>query len=146
MKKIIIILITIFSFGFSQTGMMTDDGMGVWLNASVMNIDGDLNDVDGYGTGYALSFDYVMDVGFEIGLDYWIEVDGILGFFSDFSDTDYNPMDLSVMYHIKSDHEKEVKSIGGTISKFMTLLDTDMYVIPDKLSVFDNTSFSIIGN
>ena len=41
------------------------------------------------------------------------------------------------MYHIKSDHEKEVKSIGGTISKFMTLLDTDMYVIPDKLSVFD---------
>jgi len=41
------------------------------------------------------------------------------------------------MYQIKSDHEKEVKSIGSTINKFMTLLDADMYVIPDKLSVFD---------
>lgn len=41
------------------------------------------------------------------------------------------------MYQIKSDHEKEVKSIGATINKFMSLLNEDMYAIPDKLSVFD---------
>jgi len=41
------------------------------------------------------------------------------------------------MYQIKSDHEKQVKSIGSTISKFMTLLDKEMFAIPDKLSVFD---------
>ena len=41
------------------------------------------------------------------------------------------------MYCIGSDHEKEVKSIGKRIDKFMKLLNKDMYAIPDKLSLFD---------
>jgi len=47
-----------------------------------------------------------------------------------------HPLKLQ-MYQIKSDHEKEVKSIGRAIRRFMKLLDKDMYAIPDKLSVFD---------
>ena len=41
------------------------------------------------------------------------------------------------MYQVNSDHEKEVTTIGTIIHRFMRLLDEDMFVIPDKLSVFD---------
>ena len=139
MKKIIITLITVFSFGFSQTGMMTDDGMGVWLNASVMNIDGDLNDVDGFGTGYALGFDYMMDNGVEIGLDYWIQVDAMLGAIFDEVDIDYNPIDLSIMYHMKSD---DISWYGGlTMHDFTD--DSDFDLDTNSLTVGGYTDSNI---
>ena len=80
------------SFMFAQTGMVTDSGMGVWLNAHVMNIDSDVNDA--LDPAYALSFDYVMDNGLEIGLDYYIDFFGV---------EDFNPMDLGLTYHMRSE-------------------------------------------
>jgi len=91
MKNNIAILVLMLSFGFSQTGMMTDSGMGVWLNASVMNLDSDVN--DSLDPGYTLGFGYMTDKGIELSLDYWVDYHG----------ADFNPMDFSVMYHMKKD-------------------------------------------
>ena len=91
MKKYITVLLVILSFGFSQTGMMTNSGMGVWLNASVMNIDSDVN--DNLDPGYTLGFGYMTDKGIEITLDYWVDYHGF----------DFNSMYLGMMYDIKSD-------------------------------------------
>ena len=91
MKKMILMIIASSSFMFAQTGMVTDSGMGVWLNAAVMNIDSDVNDM--LDPAYALSFDYVMDNGLEIGLDYYLDYFGF---------NDYNPMDLHFTYHMNS--------------------------------------------
>ena len=88
MKKMILMIIASFSFMFAQTGMVTDSGMGVWLNAAVVNIDD--TDAD---PAYALSFDYVMDNGLEIGLDYYLDYFGL---------DDYSPMDLHFTYHMNS--------------------------------------------
>ena len=88
MKKMILMIIASSSFMFAQTGMVTDSGMGVWLNAAVVNIDD--TDAD---PAYALSFDYVMDNGLEIGLDYYLDYFGF---------NDYNPMDLHFTYHMNS--------------------------------------------
>jgi len=93
MKKNIIILIAVFSFGFSQTGMITNDGMGVWLNASVMNIDSDVNDF--LDPGYTLGFGYMIDMGIELSLNYWVDFYG--------GGSDFNPIDLGATYHMKGD-------------------------------------------
>ena len=69
---------------------------------------------------------------------------GVDDFFADLGCVSFYGMSQTIthstknqMYCIGSDHEKEVRSIGRRIDKFMKLLDTDMYAIPDKLSLFD---------
>ena len=86
MKKAITIFVTVLSFCFSQTGMVTDSGFGVWLNSSLYNIE--YTDADPY---YNLTLGYAMDNGVEIGLDYGLDdiMDGV--------------MNLDVNYHMKKD-------------------------------------------
>ena len=69
---------------------------------------------------------------------------GIDDFFANLGSVAFYGLDQTIshaiklqMYQIGSDHEKVVKSIGRTITKFMDKLSADMHVIPDKLSVFD---------
>ena len=111
MKKMILMIVASSSFMFAQTGMVTDSGMGVWLNAHVMNIDSDVNDV--LDPAYALSFDYVMDNGLEIGLDYFVESYGL----------DYNPMDLGFTYHMRN--EGMSWALGLNMHDFLDDLDVD---------------------
>ena len=92
MKKNIAMLMITFSLCFSQTGMLLDAGMGVWVNASVMNVDSDVN--DWFDPGYTVGFGYMTDNGIELTLDYWVD---FYGFGSDF-----NPMDVGAIYHMKS--------------------------------------------
>ena len=84
MKKVIMTLLVISGLCFTQTGMVSEGGMGVWLNANAMGI-GDNEDADAQ---YALSFDYVMGMGLELGVDYWLD------------DAMDGQMDLGVMYHM----------------------------------------------
>ena len=92
MKKVIMTLLVISGLCFTQTGVVSDGGMGVWLNARVMSIDSDVNDY--MDPAYTLSFDYMTDMGLEIGVDYWVDVHGL---------DDYNPMDLGLTYHMKGE-------------------------------------------
>ena len=84
MKKVIATLLIVSGLCFTQTGMVSEGGMGFWLNVNAMGI-GDMEDADAQ---YALSFDYVMDMGLELGVDYWLD------------DVMDGQMDLGVMYHM----------------------------------------------
>ena len=86
MKKMILMIVASSSFMFAQTGMVTDSGMGVWLNVNAVDMSD--NEADAQ---YALSFDYMMDMGLELGLDYWLD------------DAKDGMMDLGLMYHMKSE-------------------------------------------
>ena len=88
MKKMILMIIASSSFMFAQTGMVTDSGMGVWLNTNAIDMSD--NEADAQ---YALSFDYVMDTGLELGLDYWLD------------DAKDGQMDFGLMYHMKCDED-----------------------------------------
>ena len=87
MKKVITTLLIISGLCFTQTGMVSDAGMGAWLNTNAMGI-GDSEDADAQ---YALSFGYMMDMGLEMGVDYWLDdmMDG--------------QMDLGFTYHMKNE-------------------------------------------
>ncbi len=90
MNKVIISLLCIVGFSFSAvTGMLVDSGSGVFLSARVMNIDSDVNDL--IDPAFGISFGHIMDSGLEFALTYMVEHG---------SWDDYNPMNLTVDYHI----------------------------------------------
>ena len=101
MNKLLISCLFVCSLSFSQTGMMTDagdSGLGVWLNANVVNIE--YTDAD---PTYALSVGYMMDNGIEFGLNYHLET-GI----------DWNPISIKAFYHMKSYNGTSL-AFGATI-------------------------------
>ena len=65
MKKVITMLVVLSGFCFSQTGMVTDSGFGVWLNTRAYNIE--YTDADPY---YNLTLGYTMDNVLEMSTDY----------------------------------------------------------------------------
>ena len=114
MKKVIATLLIVSGLCFTQTGMVSDGGMGVWFNSHVMNIDSDWN--DDWDPNYSISFDYMMDMGLEIGLDY--HMDALIGQVYGF---DYNPLDLGFTYHMKG--EGMSWAFGATMHDFTDVED-----------------------
>ena len=69
MKKMILLVLTLFGFTFANTGMLTpagESGMGAWLNYELMTLDSDVEDFEG---DWKFGFDYMTAIGLEVGLD-----------------------------------------------------------------------------
>jgi len=69
MKKIILLILTLLTFIFANTGMLTpneESGMGGWLSYQIATLDSDDEDFEGT---YNIKFDYMTSLGLEVGLN-----------------------------------------------------------------------------
>ena len=69
MKKILLLILSLFTFIFANTGMlMTNEetGMGAWLSYQIATLDTDNEDFEGT---YHIKFDYMTSLGLEVGLN-----------------------------------------------------------------------------
>ena len=127
MKKIMIMVLVVSSYCFSQTGILTEKGrsaMGLWGGVSRQI------DCSSCQPAYAVGFDYIMDFGLEVEVALGLTVVEDIFVWGD--EYDLATKGVGLAYHLKGD----VNNIAFGVAKMNAELDGNLGTIDYETDTF----------